>query len=75
MERLKNIFRSGHGIHMPDRHSMTVKLEHMVHDESFWATAAALAFIAIFIAVAVWGTVAGWQSPRVMPGPYYPYGF
>ncbi|MCK4886253.1 MAG: hypothetical protein KAS96_02635 [Planctomycetes bacterium] len=75
MLHLKNIFRSGHGIHMPDRHHMAVKLEHLVHDESFWATAVALALIAIFIAVAVWATLTSQQSPRIMPTPYYPYGF
>ena len=69
MANLKNIFGSDHGIHMP------LKLEHLVHDESFWATAAALALIAMFIAIAVWATVTGRQSPMSIPSPYYPYGF
>jgi len=75
MLHLKNIFRSDRGIHMPDRHHMAVRLGHLVHDESFWATAVALALIAIFIAVAVWATLTSQQSPRLTPTPYYPYGF
>jgi len=63
------MFESGHGIHMP------LKLGHLFHDESFWATSAALALILLFIAIAIWATVTGKQSPTHMPTPYYPYGF
>ena len=75
MERFRDIFKSGHGIHMPDRHHIAIRFEHLVHDESFWATVVALALITIFIVVAVWATLNGQQSPRTIPAPYYPYGF
>ena len=75
MVNFKDIFSSGHRIHIPDRHHMAVRLEHLVHDQSFWATVVALALIAIFVAVAVWATLNGQQSPRAIPTPYYPYGF
>jgi len=75
MFNYKHMLKSGHGVHMPSMHNMAVRMEHLAHDESFWATVVALTLIAIFIGVAVWATLTGQQSPRMVPTPYYPYGF
>jgi hypothetical protein len=52
---------------------MTLKLEHMVHDERFWPIVIMLAVIVSFVFLAVWAGIygeTGLEQRSVTPFPY-----
>ncbi len=53
---MKNIGRS---FHMPTRHNMALRLDHVVHDERFLPIIVALAFMAALVFIAVWVGLTG----------------
>lgn len=63
-------------MHLPNRHAVTVKFEHMIHDERFWAFFIALLVLTAFIAIAIWAArFSGESTPEIPPvRPLYPMG-
>ena len=59
--------------HTPSRHNMTVRLDHMVHDERFWPIVIALLLIIAFVALALWVGLGGQTNEEMFPTyPFYP---
>ncbi len=59
--------------HMPSRHDMAVRLDHMVHDERFWPIVIAMFLIIAFVALALWVGLAGQTNEDIIPVyPFYP---
>ncbi len=62
-----------HRVHIPKRHDMAIRMDHMVHDERFWAVMGAVILLGLLITLAVLAASSGNQSPVVTPGyPYFP---
>ena len=61
-------------MHMPDRHDMTLRMDHLVHDERFWAIVALVAVTALIITLAIL-TKPGGVPVEVTPLPNYPFVF
>jgi len=57
--------------HMPDRHQLAIKGEHLVHSERFWliVTLAVLLALTIFFGILAMGTGGGQEQIR----PFYPF--
>ena len=64
---LKKHFRHPHFM---DKHTMAVKLDHMVHDERFWGIVA-LVLLLGFIALAIWLSPEGTTDQP--PGTLFKY--
>ena len=63
-------------IHMPDRHSLAVKMDHLFHDERFWALVVAIALIAAFIGLVIWAGLHGEPGETDLQSyPFSPYNF
>ena len=59
--------------HMPKRHDMAVRMDHMVHDERFWPIVIAMFLIIAFITLALWVGLAGETNKEILPTyPFYP---
>ncbi len=71
-EQIKRFF--GHP-HMPDRHATAIKLQHMVHDERFWALLAIAIIMTVLITIGVWATIYGESNPQDLPINPFPYSF
>lgn len=61
-------------MHVPNRHDMTLRMEHLVHDPRFWAIAALVAVTAFIITLAVLTSPQG-TNIDITPLPNYPYIF
>lgn len=62
-----------HHVHIPKRHDMAIRMDHMLHDERFWAVMGAVILLGLLITLAVLAASSGGQSPVVVPGyPYFP---
>lgn len=61
-----------HHIHMPNRHSTALQIEHIVHDERFWPLVAVLTFVMLLIVLAIW---AGSSTETTFERPFYPHGY
>ncbi len=62
-----------HHVHIPKRHDMAIRMDHMVHDERFWAVMGAAILLGLLITLAVLAATSGNQLPIVTPGyPYFP---
>ncbi len=60
-------------MHIPKRHDMAIRMDHMVHDERFWAIMGAAILLGLLITLAVLAATSGNQLPIVTPGyPYFP---
>ena len=63
-----------HRMHMPNRHDMTLRMEHLMHDPRFWAIAALVVVTAFIITLAVLTSPQG-TGVEQSPLPSYPYIF
>jgi len=61
-----------HHFHMPNRHSIALRAEHIFHDERFWPLAALLAFITLLIILYV---LAGSSFETTFERSFYPHGY
>ncbi len=62
-----------HHVHIPRRHDMVIRMDHMVHDERFWAVMGAAILLGVLITLAVLAATSGNQPPIVTPGyPFFP---
>jgi len=60
-------------MHMPNIHSMTLRVSHVVHDPRFWLIVAAIVIAGAFIAVAIWAGMTATPSEEMPFIPYTPY--
>lgn len=62
-----------HTVHIPKRHDMAIRMDHMFHDERFWAVMGAAILLGLLITLTVLAARSGDQLPVVTPGyPYFP---
>jgi len=61
-----------HHFHMPNRHSMALRAEHIFHDERFWPLVGLLAFIMLLLIFSIW---IGSSSETTFERPFYPHGY
>jgi len=61
-------------IHMPSRHDVFVRMNHLFHSERFWAIAAMVILLSSLVALAIWASIAAETNPDLSPiRPFYPY--
>ena len=61
-------------MHIPRRHDMVIRTDHMVHNQRFRAIMGAAILLWLLITPAVLAVTSGNQPPIVTPGyPYFPY--
>ena len=60
-----------HHVHIPKRHDVAIKLDHIVHDERFWAIVGAAILLGLLITMAVL-TATSENSPPIVT-PVYPF--
>ncbi|MHC4123533.1 MAG: hypothetical protein ACYSSI_08175 [Planctomycetota bacterium] len=65
-----------HHIHMPTRGNAALKIDHLVHDERFWALLVGIALIAGFVILVILISLYAESNPDSMPElPTYFYHF
>ena len=57
--------------HMPTRHDVAIRWDHMIHDERFWPIMLALLLILAFVAIAIWAGMTAESEVEVVPT--YPF--
>ena len=68
--RLKR-FRSH--IHLPHGH-LAVRMDHLIHDDRFWAMVVIAALLIAFAAIVIWAGTTIESTPGTQPiRPLYPY--
>ena len=73
IEPLKSWLNQRHmHVHMPNRHDMALRFEHITHDSRFWliVTMAALFGLLIFLAILTAGEGGGIEQPFY---PHFPF--
>jgi hypothetical protein len=61
-------------IHMPSRHDVFVRMNHLFHSGRFWAIAITVILLSSLVALAIWAGVVAEANPDVQPmRPFYPY--
>ena len=63
-------------MHFPSRHQIALRMDHVIHQENFWATVLAIILIGIFVGIVIWAALSGdVGTTEIMPRPYYPFSF
>lgn len=60
-----------HHLHIPKRGDVAIRLDHIVHDERFWAIVGAAILLGVLITLAVLTTTS--ESPPPIVTPMYPF--
>ena len=64
-----------HHMHMPKRRDMVIKMDHLFHDQRFWAVVGATALMAVLVILAIFANNSGNQAPIITPMyPFMHYG-
>jgi hypothetical protein len=62
-------------MHVPDRHIMALKIEHIVHDERFWPIVIMLGVLTALVVLVIWAGIYGETTAEPRPMNPFTYSF
>ena len=66
--------KSSWHIHMPSRHDVFVRINHLFHSERFWAIAITVILLSSLLALAIWAGIAAETNQDLPPiRPFSPF--